>query len=81
MKTNCGFLRYVWGKGRAEAIERHAAATAVSAAVATVVMRPRRVAAQAHIAVGREGVAEASVRVHSIHAAPRALGVGAARHL
>ena len=30
---------------------------------------------------GRKGVAEASVRVDRIHAAPRALGVGAARHL
>ena len=50
-----------------------------------VIVRPCRVAAQAHSAVGRvtgrEGVAEASVRVDRIHAAPRALGVGAARHL
>ena len=87
------------GKGGAEprapraasgavAVERRAAATAVSAAVAAVVMRPRtrvatqaHIAAQAHIAVGCEGVAEASVRVHCIHATPRALGVGAARHL
>ena len=50
-----------------------------------MIVRPCRVAAQAHSAVGRvtgrEGVAEASVRVDRIHAAPRALGVGAARHL